>query len=329
MNPIISIIVPVYNVEPYLKGCIDSILAQSFSSFEVILVNDGSDDKSGVICDEYQRKDARVRVIHKEYGGVSSARNVGVSSARGQYIGFVDGDDRIERDMYTILYELCVETNSDISICKLGREIDGKLINNNSERIFIKEMEHIEGLKELFKGELFRFSLCNKLFKKSCFHQIQFPMGRIHEDLATTYKLFANADKTIFANYIGYIYIKRENSILTSKFSSERLDAFLAWDEILTFMKEKYKQLYRGVMFCFVYWSVDNVYYILGQVKTKEDRMEYLYTVKAYISKYFNDIINNKKLSFKYKYTITLLRYNTRLLLLSNKIKSIVSFGKI
>lgn len=140
MNPIISIIVPVYNVEPYLESCIDSILAQSFSDIEVILVNDGSEDRSGVICDQYLSRDDRVRVIHKPYGGVSSARNVGLQSAKGQFIGFVDGDDRIEKDMYKTLYELCMETNSDISICKLGREIDGKLINKSSEGLVKKSV---------------------------------------------------------------------------------------------------------------------------------------------------------------------------------------------
>lgn len=327
MNPAIaiSIIVPVHNVELYLDSCVESILSQSFSDIEVILVDDGSIDRSGEICDRFAKKDKRVKVIHKKYGGVSSARNAGINSAQGQFIGFVDGDDRIDERMYEILYKLCIDTNSDISICKLGREIDGKLINMNLEDHFTREMKNEDALMELFKGELFRFSLCNKLFKRSCFYNIQFPEGRIHEDLATTYKLFANANKATFTNYIGYIYIKRQNSILTSRFNEKRLDAFIAWDEILTFMQKNYYQLYKGVIFCFVYWSVDNVYYIINQVQSRGDRNKYIDSIRAFLTKYFSDIIKDDVLSFKYKYIVTLLRYNPRLLIFSNKLKNFIA----
>lgn len=129
MKPVISVIVPIYNVEKYLPRCIESILNQSFKEFELILVDDGSSDNSGKICDIYAEKDERVKVIHKENGGVSSARNVGIKAVNGEYIGFVDPDDYIDREMYKNLYELCENNNCDIGICKLGREVDGKLLN--------------------------------------------------------------------------------------------------------------------------------------------------------------------------------------------------------
>jgi glycosyltransferase involved in cell wall biosynthesis len=323
MKPAISIIVPVYNLEPYIRGCLESILAQTFSNFEIILVNDGSIDNSGDICKEFAKLDSRVIVIDQEYGGVSAARNAGVKASQGEFIGFVDGDDYIDKNMYEELYSLCVETNSDISICKLGREINGELINEVQDH-FIKEMDNIEAMRELFKGVLYRFSLCNKLFKRKCFNNIQFPEGRIHEDLSTTYRLFANSDKAVYTNNIGYIYVKREYSILTSRFNKKRLDAFIGWGEILAFMKIKYPNLSQEFISCFVYGCVDNIYYILNQVKTKEDREKYLIVIQKYVRNNYKEILHNNTIFIKYKYLLTLLNYNIGLLLLSVSLKKLI-----
>ncbi len=133
LKPKISIIVPVYNVELYLVQCIESILAQTITDYEVLLVNDGSTDRSGEICDEFVVRDNRINVIHKKNGGLSSARNEGIKKATGDYVGFVDGDDRLDPEMYKKLYQICVDTDSDIGICKLGREVNGKLINDSNE----------------------------------------------------------------------------------------------------------------------------------------------------------------------------------------------------
>jgi glycosyltransferase involved in cell wall biosynthesis len=325
----ISIIVPVHNAEQYLRQCIDSILVQSFKDFELILINDGSTDKSGEICDEFARVDTRIKVIHKEYGGVSSARNIGLSTAVGKYIAFVDSDDYIDKDMYKELYRLCLETNSDIAICKLGREVDGKLINKTNEE-FIKEMDNIEAIRELFNGILYRFSLCNKLFKSICFKDIVFPEGRIHEDLSTTYKLFANSKKAIFTNYIGYIYVKRDNSILTSKFNAKRLDAFIAWDEIIIFMKKSYLELSKEVATSFVYGCIDNIFYTLNQVKNTTDKRNLLISIQKCIRKHFKFIIQGNNLSIKYKCLIASISINIYLILLFNKIRSLTrSKGKV
>jgi glycosyltransferase involved in cell wall biosynthesis len=319
MKPDISIIVPIYNVENYLEDCLDSILAQSFQNFEVILVNDGSTDRSGLICEDYAKKDVRIKVVHQEYRGVSSARNVGVANAEGEFIGFVDSDDRIDIHMYKNLYELCKETSSDISICKLGREIDGKLVNKDT-REFIKEMDNEEGLRELFKGILFRFSLCNKLFKKSCFKDVVFPEGRIHEDLATTYKLFAAAEKSVYTNYIGYIYVKRQNSILTARYHEKRLEAFIGWDEILHFMNLNYSQLSSEYVSCFAYASIDHIHYIYNQVQKSEDQVNFILELQKYVRKYNSQIFKNRRVSIKQKYLLALLHYNTYLLYLFMKL---------
>lgn len=318
MKPKISIIVPIYNVEEYLPKCIDSILAQTLTEFELILVDDGTPDNSGKICDEYAKKDNRIKVIHKENGGVSSARNIGVDAACGEYIGFVDPDDYIRNDMYEVLYELCVKSNSEIGICKLGREIDGTIINKE-EDINIKELNNIEGMRELFKGVLYRFSLCNKLFKRNCFNNVRFPEGRIHEDLSTTYKLFANVEKCVYTTYDGYIYVKRENSILTSTYNEKRLQSFIAWNEILIFMGNEYKVIYDNVIGTFTYWCMDNIYIIFNQVEDCKKKKIYIKKIQENTRKYHNEIIRNKQLNLGYKVRVLLLNISVNAFIFINK----------
>ncbi|WP_251549864.1 glycosyltransferase family 2 protein [Neobacillus muris] len=322
MNPVISIIVPVYNVEPYIKDCINSILTQDFINFELLLVNDGSTDKSGAICDEFAKRDTRVKVIHKHFEGVSSARNIGISLAQGDFIGFVDGDDHIDKNMYKELHRICIETNSDIAICKLAREVDGKIINVDTN-IFMKEMNNIEAMKQLFIGKLYRFSLCNKLFRKHCFENVSFPEGRIHEDLSTAYKLFSNANKATYTNYSGYIYVKRQNSILTSAFNKRRMDAFIGWEEILPFMNKYYPEIYEEVVRCFVFWSIDNVFYILHQVNDSKDRNSYLRKIQENMRSHYRYILRINSIPLLYKYYMTMLMINFRLLIISKEIKTI------
>lgn len=318
MKPIISIIVPIYNVEKYLPKCIESILNQTFKEFELILVDDGSPDNSGSICDEYSKKDERIKVIHKENGGVSSARNVGLDSTLGEYIGFVDPDDYIDKYMYQKMIEMCIIQNADVSICKFAREINGQR-NKDKEEFYIRELDNVNGLRECFKGILYRHSLCNKLFKKKCFEGIRFPEGRIHEDLSTTYRLLANANKSIYINYQGYIYIKRENSILTSTYSEKRLQAFDGWNEILDYMLYKYPKLENEVIAAFTYACIDNVYYIINQVKNYNNQKEYINRIKGILKDKYKRIISNNILSLKYKLLINFIVFNSSVFIKLNR----------
>ena len=189
--PKVSIIVPVYNVEKYIEQCIQSLRTQSLRDIEIILVDDGSSDNCPMLCDKYTRIDKRIKVIHKQNGGLSSARNEGLNICQGDYIGFVDSDDWIDKYMYERLYNLCEERNADIGVCNFFRNENNRTV----EKEVITELNNIEGMRELFRGNLYRFSACNKLFKKSCFKNIIFPEGRVHEDLSTTYKVFAMLEK--------------------------------------------------------------------------------------------------------------------------------------
>ena len=323
MDPIISIIVPIYNVGKYLPRCIESILNQTFNNFELILVNDGSTDNSGVICDDYAKKDTRIKIVHKSNGGVSSARNAGLYVAKGEYIGFVDPDDYIDKNMYEKLYRLCVDNNSDIAICRFNREINGKIQNKESTEEII-ELNNMEAMNELFKGNLYRFSLCNKLFSKKCFNDVLFPEERIHEDLSTTYKLFDNSKKTVYINYCGYIYVRRENSILTSTYNEKRLQAFIAWDEIIEFIDKNYYEIIEQVIATFTYWCVDNILYILNQVNNSKKKNNYLNIIQKYTTKYYIYIKRNNILSRSYKLRIRIFNINYKLFILGRKIRKVI-----
>ena len=323
MDPIISIIVPIYNVGKYLPRCIESILNQTFNNFELILVNDGSTDNSGVVCDDYAKKDTRIKIVHKSNGGVSSARNAGLYVAKGEYIGFVDPDDYIDKNMYEKLYRLCIDNNSDIAICRFNREINGKIQNKESTEEII-ELNNMEAMNELFKGNLYRFSLCNKLFSKKCFNDVLFPEGRMHEDLSTTYKLFANSKKAVYIDYYGYIYVKRENSILTSTYNEKRLQAFIAWDEIIEFIDKNYYEIIEQVIATFTYWCVDNILYILNQVNNSKKKNNYLNIIQKYTTKYYIYIKRNNILSRSYKLRIRIFNINYKLFILGRKIRKVI-----
>ena len=323
MDPIISIIVPIYNVGKYLPRCIESILNQTFNNFELILVNDGSTDNSGVVCDDYAKKDTRIKIVHKSNGGVSSARNAGLYVAKGEYIGFVDPDDYIDKNMYEKLYRLCIDNNSDIAICRFNREINGKIQNKESTEEII-ELNNMEAMNELFKGNLYRFSLCNKLFSKKCFNDVLFPEGRIHEDLSTTYKLFANSKKAVYIDYYGYIYVKRENSILTSTYNEKRLQAFIGWDEIIEFIDKNYYEIIEQVIATFTYWCVDNILYILNQVNNSKKKNNYLNIIQKYTTKYYIYIKRNNILSRSYKLRIRIFNINYKLFILGRKIRKVI-----
>lgn len=237
MSPKISIIVPVYKVEKYIHKCIDSILNQTFKDFELILVDDGSPDNCGKICDEYAKKDNRIIVIHKENGGQATARNIALDIAKGEYIGFVDSDDYIKPDMYEKLYNACSLNNSDISV------IGFREINENGNSIY----EYIPD-KLYFFDALKRAHMWNKLFNKKLFFEnnLFFQSGRYYEDLELFPKLFVKANKISEVKDIGYIYLQREGSTTREK-NEKILDMLWAYIEIKKFLiKEDLFEKYRN-----------------------------------------------------------------------------------
>ena len=261
MNSMISIIVPVYNVERYLARCIDSILAQTYTNFELILVDDGSSDHCGILCDEYARKDIRVKVLHKENGGVSSARNAGLDIAQGDYIGFVDSDDWIEKDMYQILIKLSKQYDADVVECGFYTIKDdtqhSSTQNDFWNRYAVKEEDKkttIEDCQIEMGDPLFALkrlqdsrSSCfvwNKLYKKILFCGLKFSHGKTHEDRIIMPKILLRSKKYLYAGISKYYYFFREDSTirLQYKYSSiKNLDSLEAQETVFRFLQNNIK----------------------------------------------------------------------------------------
>lgn len=274
----ISIIVPVYNVEKYLKRCIDSILLQTFKDFEIILVDDGSTDKSGSICDEYSMIDNRIKVIHKENGGLSSARNIGINLAKGKYIAFVDSDDYINERMYEILYKFIEETKADIAICNYKKVNDNISFNKkiNYDEINIKKFNNIEALEQIYlmNGPQFIIA-CNKLYKREIFKNLKYPEGRIHEDEFIAHKLLYNSNLVIYINEELYYYYIRENSIMNSNFSIKKFDAVYAYkDRVHFFRKISKKELQYKAEYFFIEYFFRYYYIAKKQLKLNKNEMK-------------------------------------------------------
>ncbi len=227
-SPKLSIIIPVFNIEEYLARCLDSILHQTFTDFEVIVVDDGSIDNSGKIADYYTKIDSRIKVIHKENGGVSSARFEGIQIANGDFIGFVDGDDMIESEMYAILIDNAVKYNADISHCGYKRIFpDGRVDYYYNTCRFI-EQDNNNGIIDLLKGEFIEPGLCNKIYKSEfvkniVFNNVMQSSIKINEDLLMNYYLFKQSKKSVFFDKCLYNYMMRKNSASTSSINKNKI----------------------------------------------------------------------------------------------------------
>lgn len=235
----ISIIVPVYNVEKYISRCIESIINQSFSSFELILVDDGSPDSCGEICDYYAKKDSRIKVIHKQNEGLSSARNSGIEVAKGEYIAFVDSDDYIHRDMYKNLYDAAIKNKSDIVVCDYKKVYDSYEIDENIKLkpYESKNMTNIEALNKLYESDKGIYIVAwNKLYKKTIFNELRYNNGRIHEDEFIIHKLLYNSKVITYINLELYYYFQRPDSIMGQKGLKSKIDIITAFKERMEFM---------------------------------------------------------------------------------------------
>lgn len=244
-QPSISIIVPVYNVESYLKKCIHSIINQTFKDIEIILVDDGSTDHSGEMCEKFALEDKRIRVFHKKNGGLSDARNYGLKVARGQFIGFVDSDDYIHPDMYLILYKMMIEKQVDVSVVSMKW-----IYNSYDERIEPLNLINPKTIskKQALIGCLTDFHIgnnaWNKLYKKSIWDKFSFPVGKYYEDYFVMYEIINSVSKIATLDEDLYFYVQRTGSIMRSSLSLKKYnDFFEANQKMLSFFKKEYPDL--------------------------------------------------------------------------------------
>lgn len=306
-EPLISVIVPIYNVEKYLDRCIMSIVNQIYKNLEIILVDDGSPDQCPQKCDEWKEKDDRIVVIHKENGGLSDARNAGLDIATGEYISFVDSDDWVSQDFIDVLYTGIKLYSASISVCDVNFVYnENNIYNDNYEYKYITYTRE-NAMNDIVCGKGIRATAWNKLYKKSLLSNMRFEKSKYHEDEFFTYKVIDKACKIVFTSKKLYFYFQRNNSIM-STVSMKHLDFLEALFLRLLFLEKKYPNLYLKAKISYCIACVDHykqTFYInnidtnLYRTKVKEYRKKITFsrqelnslTLKnkmyAVLSKYF------------------------------------------
>lgn len=288
MGDKISVIVPIYKVEDCLYRCVDSIINQTYTNLEIILVEDGSPDNCPMICDEYAKKDSRIRVIHKENGGLSDARNAGLEIATGEYIGFVDSDDWIHKDMYSILYKIISRKQCDIVECnaiKIENTINDKEINFEYKFFIYTKEKAIEGL---ILEKTIHQTVWNKLYKKEVIQDIFFEKGKIHEDEFWTYQVINKCNNLIHVELDLYYYFQRKSSIMGNEYSLKRLNAIEGRYKRYLFISKNFPQFLDIAKLNLFYISI----YYLQQSMINSTKEEYKISYD-----FITDII--KKIGFK------------------------------
>lgn len=232
----ISVIVPVYNVEKYLERCVKSIAAQTYNDLEILLIDDGSTDKSGKMCDDFQQTDSRIKVFHKQNGGLSDARNYGIEHSAGEFISFVDSDDYIDEKMLETLHRLITENDADLAVCSAMDVFEGKEVTQVKE---IKEfnLNKVESYKYMLRGDGIP-SACNKLYKRQTVGNVRFPVGKLYEDGFFTPQILKRVEKTAVTSKPMYYYFRRADSITTKPFRKGDLDVIEAYDKCVKQVKE-------------------------------------------------------------------------------------------
>lgn len=260
----VSIIVPVYNVAQYLCDCVESLLSQTYQNIEIILVDDGSTDQSGTICDQFQQRDSRVRVIHKENGGLSSARNAGIEIAAGDYFSFVDSDDWISRYMIERLLTAAVQANAEIAVCGFFQVEEDAIVPDSMDRP-VEILTAEQALEKLICCEIQDYAW-NKLYARKLFSQVRYPVGRNYEDMFTTYRLFLSSSQVVRIPDILYYYRIRSGSISNEKQQQKLLknkaDALLAQYERIDIIPREIPRLRNLVLRKFFRRSLDFLLFV-------------------------------------------------------------------
>lgn len=306
MNDLISVIVPVYKVEQYLNDCINSLVNQSYKNLEIILVDDGSPDNCPIMCDNWAKKDRRIKVIHKKNGGLSSARNAGLDVANGAYLAFVDSDDFIAPTMYEDLYNMIVKYNADVAVSKIQKYYpDGQISNFKSNWNYqIKkdtEFDNIEYLHLCLSTKL-DSTVWNKLYSKHLFSNVRFKEGRLTEDFLLTYYLINNIKKVIYQNKVHYNYRVRSNGICGTY--AHINDTYLNIKEIYADLLNKHD--YESIKYLNIFKLRFLISTCLICINIHPEKINYKYYYNELVSMDHVDIFSQ---SFKYVLFYLLLRY--------------------
>lgn len=308
LNDLISIIVPIYKVELYINKCIDSILNQTYTNLEIILVDDGSPDNCGRICDDYKKRDSRIKVIHKKNGGLSEARNYGIDLSTGDYILFVDSDDYIHKNMCKILLEKANKYDVDIVSCNLIEIYPDNSSKNNKQIIDTEEkvFSNIKMIEQYFFNYTVDLNVVwNKLYRRKIFfnkERLRFPVGKLHEDNYMIYKFYYYANRILVIKDILYYYVRRENSITSNITEQSIIDRTKAGIEEYNFAKNINKKKFRQMVLAH---SI-NVY--MGLINFSFSLKENLNS-SYFLNLYRREIINHTILFNPYVNIKTYLKY--------------------
>lgn len=282
MKPIVSIIVPVYNVEKYLNRCVDSIINQSYKDIEIILVNDGSTDNCGKIIDDYKNNDDRVKVIHKENGGLSDARNFGIDVAKGKYLMFIDSDDWVDDKYVETFLNVMIEEKADLVIGKIKSVFNEKNIPINLKNRIM--LSRVDAYRKMFLEDGSIISACAKMYKKELFDTLRFEKGKLYEDFLIFDKIIEGSNKIVYIDYLGYYYFIKSNSITRSNFNPNRMVLIDKSKYYIEFCKCKYPILNNAAIRRYVV----SCYNILASSTLDKKYNDYSRKIRKEIIKYNN-----------------------------------------
>lgn len=295
-KPLVSVIVPVYNIEKYLDRCVKSILEQTYQNLEILLIDDGSTDQSAIMCDEYAVWDERVRVIHQKNGGLAAARNTALDNIAGEFVTCVDGDDFISPYYIENMYSALSSADADIACCQYLDYYDGNKLPKYA-RVKIEQVEAFDR-EGFFRKMLYQdgadVSACAKLYRSECFEGVRFPKGKLYEDVATTYLAIERAEKIAVIPNNDYLYYQRNNSIARGSFKLEKMDAIVHMNQLKEYMSERYPSLEKAAV-CRYFSAVCNILFLIQENEFFEEKCFLWSEVKRYRKNVFWDREGRKK----------------------------------
>lgn len=278
--PLVSIIIPIYKVEKYIRRCVDSVISQTYKKIEIILVDDGSPDKCGRICDEYKETDERIMVIHKENGGLSDARNVALEICNGTYITFIDSDDWVSEFYVEHLVEAVRYSDADLVISMFENVFEDKHVLKASS-IQVEDLE-IVGTEDCYKRILYQegieFNAPGKLYKRDMFTDLQYPVGKLYEDIPVTTEVIHRSSKIAVIQNIDYYYFCRSKSIQHQDYTHKKMDAVAHILQMKTFIDDKYPVLFKATT-CRVFCTTCNILLQIKNRREYQNDFDYLWTI--------------------------------------------------
>ena len=288
-DSLISVIVPVYKTQQYLDRCVSSIRNQTYENLEIILVDDGSPDRSGEMCDALALEDSRIRVVHKENGGLASARNAGIDAMNGEFAAFVDSDDDIAPEMIRSLYDLCVQHQAQVACCGIERVNDQGHVNYFNEKTGDFLLLDREGaMAELLENYRVTKSVCDKLIHKSVFDGLRLTEGYIYEDFDVMYRCLHRADRVVYTGAPYYRYYLSQGSILRSTFNAKQFDLVCAARKRLAFFEQEYPRMLDTVRVKFLEMGLEILYQSRNTPSCSQLRQELEADLRKMLKEYPN-----------------------------------------